>query len=58
LPANPFYLLDMDCAREGQRALDIEELLAEADRFNTLITSLFQWCINESLWKELDPHDK
>jgi uncharacterized protein (TIGR04255 family) len=55
---NPFYLLDMDCYREGQRALNIDELLGETDRFNTLITSLFQWCITDSLWKELDPYDK
>jgi uncharacterized protein (TIGR04255 family) len=57
-PENPVYLLDFDCYREGQRALQVEELLTEADRFNTMITSLFQWCITESLWKELDPHDK
>jgi uncharacterized protein (TIGR04255 family) len=55
---NPFYLLDIDCFREGQRGLDTEDLLAEADRFNTMITSLFQWCLTDDLWKELDSHDK
>jgi uncharacterized protein (TIGR04255 family) len=52
------YLMDFDCFREGQRALEVEGLLKEADRFNTMITSLFQWCLTEALWKELEPHDK
>jgi uncharacterized protein (TIGR04255 family) len=54
----PVYLLDFDCFREGQRPLDVNAALAEADRFNTMITSLFQWCITEELWKELGPVDK
>jgi uncharacterized protein (TIGR04255 family) len=54
----PVYLLDFDCFREGQRPLEVDGLLAEGDRFNTLITSVFQWCLTEALWKELDPRDK
>jgi len=54
----PPYLLDFDCFREGQRPLDVDALLHEADRFNTMITSLFQWSITSELWEELKPHDK
>jgi uncharacterized protein (TIGR04255 family) len=56
--ANPFYLLDIDCFREGQRILDSDNLLAELQRFNRMITSLFQWCVSDQMWEELDPHDK
>lgn len=54
------YLLDFDCFRQNETAqvLDIDGVVAEADRFNTVITSLFQWCLREPLWKELEPHDK
>ncbi len=52
------YLLDLDCFRQRERLLDIDDVLREADRFNTTITSLFQWCLQEPLWKELEPHDK
>jgi uncharacterized protein (TIGR04255 family) len=52
------YLLDLDCFRQQERILDIDGVLTEASRFNTAITSLFQWCISEPLWQELEPHDK
>jgi uncharacterized protein (TIGR04255 family) len=52
------YILDFDCFRQNQRLLDVEELLAAADRFNTIITSMFQWCLTDALWEELKPRDK
>lgn len=52
------YILDFDCFRQSQRLLDVDELVKTADRFNTMITSMFQWCMTESLWEELKPHDK
>lgn len=58
---NPLmYLLDFDCyrQREAAQVLDLDDVLAQADRFNTAITSLFQWCLLKSLWEELNPRDK
>lgn len=52
------YLLDFDCFRQQERPLEIEGILSEADRFNTTITSLFQWCLLEPLRKELKPRAK
>ncbi|MEJ7569167.1 MAG: TIGR04255 family protein [Gaiellaceae bacterium] len=55
---NLTYILDFDCFRQKERLLDIDEMLVEADRFNTLITSAFQWCLTDALWKELKPNGK
>lgn len=52
------YLLDLDCFRQSQRLLVVDDVMSEADRLNTAITSMFQWCLQESLWEELDPRDK
>jgi uncharacterized protein (TIGR04255 family) len=56
--SEPVYLLDFDCYREGQRTLDVGEVMDLTARFNNILTSLFQWCISEKLWEELGPHDK
>jgi uncharacterized protein (TIGR04255 family) len=52
------YLLDFDCSRQQEMPLDIDSIVAEADRFNTTITSLFQWCLTDELRKELKPRAK
>jgi uncharacterized protein (TIGR04255 family) len=54
------YLLDFDCFRQkdAPRVLDLDDVLGQADRFNKVITSLFQWCLQETLWKELNPREK
>jgi uncharacterized protein (TIGR04255 family) len=54
------YVLDFDCFRQSEppRSFDIDDVRREADRFNTLITSLFQWCLKKPLWEELESSAK
>ena len=47
------YSLDYDISRQGGRVFDLQDILATADRFNTLVLQLFQASVTAALMDEL-----